>query len=152
VHDASLHQADPEAAGFHILPPLSSARLVEITRTPLTDGASLERLQEFVAATGRETELVGDAPGLILGRIVAQLINEAAFLIGEGNGEPEDVDAGLELGMSHPRGPVAWSRLVGLEHVVAVLDALHRELGEERYRVAPLLRRRLALGTAGLAD
>ena len=151
LHDASLHGSDPAAAGFHVLPPLSSAQVIEVTRTPVTDSLSFERLVEFAAAIGCNAELVDDAPGLVLGRIVCQLINEAAFLIGEGNGTPEDVDAGLELGLSHPRGPVAWSRLIGLAHVVAVLDALHRELGEERYRVAPLLRRRLALGHVGLA-
>ena len=83
---------------------------------------------------------------LVLGRIVAQLVNEAAFLIGEGNGRPEDVDAGMELGVNHPRGPLAWSEVVGLAHVRGVLDALRSELGEERYRVAPMLRRRAATG------
>ncbi len=152
LHTGSLHELDPEAAGFHVVPPLTGAGVVEVTHTPATDESSLERLRELVGAIGCHEELVGDAPGLVLGRIMAQIINEAAFLIGEGNGTPEDVDAGLELGLSHPRGPVAWSRLIGLPHVVAVLDALHRELGEERYRVAPLLRRRLALGAVGLAD
>jgi 3-hydroxybutyryl-CoA dehydrogenase len=152
LHDTSLHQSEPGAVGFHLLPPISSARVVEITRTPATDELALEHLREFVEAIGCHVEMVGDAPGLVLGRIVCQLINEAGFLIGEGNGAPEDVDAGLEVGLSHPRGPVAWSRQIGLDHVVSVLDALHRELGEERYRVAPLLRRRLALGAVGLAD
>jgi 3-hydroxybutyryl-CoA dehydrogenase len=151
LHKGSLHLSSPEAAGFHVLPPVSSAQLIEVTRTPVTDEVALERVHDFVEAIGRHAELVGDAPGLVLGRVVSQLINEAAFLIGEGNGAPEDIDAGLELGLSHPRGPVAWSRQIGLSHVVSVLDALHRELGEERYRVAPLLRRRLALGLAGLA-
>ncbi|HET9720007.1 MAG TPA: 3-hydroxyacyl-CoA dehydrogenase NAD-binding domain-containing protein [Solirubrobacteraceae bacterium] len=152
LHAGSLHALDPEAAGFHVLPPLSGARAVEVTRTPLSDPTAFERLRELIQATGRQEEEVGDTPGLVLGRVVAQLINEAAFLIGEGNGTPQDVDAGLELGLSHPRGPVAWSRAIGLAHVVAVLDALHRELGEERYRVAPLLRRRIAVGAEGLAD
>ncbi|HWD84457.1 MAG TPA: 3-hydroxyacyl-CoA dehydrogenase NAD-binding domain-containing protein [Solirubrobacteraceae bacterium] len=150
LHDGSLHELDPEAVGFHVVPPLAGTGVIELTHTPATDEISLERLRELIGAVGCREELVGDAPGLVLGRIVAQLINEAAFLISEGNGTPEDVDAGLELGLSHPRGPVAWSRLIGLPHVVAVLDALHRELGEERYRVAPLLRRRLALGAVGL--
>lgn len=151
LHDASLYLSAPEAAGFHVLPPLSAARSIEVTSTPVTDEVALEHLLEFVEAIGCHAEVVGDAPGLILGRVVSQLINEAAFLIGEGNGLPQDVDAGLELGLSHPRGPVAWSRQIGLSHVVSVLDALHRELGEERYRVAPLLRRRLAVGAVGLA-
>ncbi len=54
----------------------------------------------------------------------------------------------MELGVNHPRGPIAWSQAIGLDRVVSVLDALHRELGEERYRIAPLLRRRAALGAS----
>ncbi len=98
-----------------------------------------------MAALGQHAEQVGDAPGLVLGRIVGQLVNEAAFLIGEGNGTAADVDAGLELGVNHPRGPVAWSRDIGLGHVTAVLAALRRERGEA-YRAAPLLAQRAALG------
>jgi 3-hydroxybutyryl-CoA dehydrogenase len=148
LSDGSLVVSDPEAVGFHLVAPLG--RLVELTRTPLSAAPALERAGEFFAAIGMLTELVGDAPGLVLGRIVAQLVNEAAFLIGEGNGTAEDVDAGMELGLNHPRGPVAWSRALGIDHVVAILDALHRERGEPRYRVAPLLRRLHALGAPAL--
>jgi 3-hydroxybutyryl-CoA dehydrogenase len=91
-------------------------------------------------------EWVEDAPGLVLGRIVCQLVNEAAFAVGEGVGSPDDVDTGLKLGLSHPRGPVEWSEAIGLDHVLAVLDGLWEERREERYRAAPLLRRAAALG------
>jgi 3-hydroxybutyryl-CoA dehydrogenase len=144
--DGSLHALDPHAAGFHLLAPVASAQLIEVTSTALSDPVAVERLAELAAALGLATEPVADAPGLVLGRIVAQLINEAAFLIGAGNGTPEDVDAGLELGVNHPRGPVAWSRQLSLRHVVGLLDALQRERGEPRYRVAPLLRRLDAVG------
>ncbi|MGE4428015.1 MAG: 3-hydroxyacyl-CoA dehydrogenase NAD-binding domain-containing protein [Solirubrobacteraceae bacterium] len=150
LHRGSLHALAPTAAGFHAIAPLDAARLIEVTSTPSSDPIAVERLTAFLAAIGRHAEPVQDAPGLVAGRIVAQLINEAAFLIGEGNGSPEDVDAGLRLGVNHPQGPVAWADRLGLAHVVAILDALHREQGEERYRVAPLLRRRLAVG-GGLA-
>jgi 3-hydroxybutyryl-CoA dehydrogenase len=146
LHDSSLHALEPAAVGFHTLPPLAGSGLVELTTTPLTPWLAVERAEEFWASLGCRSEHVGDGPGLVLGRIVSQLVNEAAFLIGEGNGTPQDVDAGMELGVNHPRGPTAWADAIGLDHVVAVLDALHRELGEERYRVAPLLRRRLAIG------
>jgi 3-hydroxybutyryl-CoA dehydrogenase len=142
--DGSLHALDPEAAGFHVLAPLG--RLIEVTETSLSDPQAVARLHEFAAAIGMATETVKDAAGLVLGRIVGQLINEAAFLIGAGNATPSDVDAGLELGVNHPRGPVTWSELVSLRHVIGVLDALHRETGEPRYRVAPLLRRLLVTG------
>jgi len=73
-------------------------------------------------------------------------VDEAAFAIGEGVGSPEDVDTGLTLGLSHPRGPVAWSEGIGVAHVLAVLDGLWEERREERYRAAPLLRRAATLG------
>ncbi len=142
----SLHALDPQAAGFHAVAPLAGSRLIEVTATEATTPEALERLEALITGIGRHVERVADAPGLALGRVVAQLINEAAFLIGQGDATPEDVDAGMRLGVNHPRGPIAWSAALGLPHVVAILDALHRELGEERYRVAPLLRRRLAVG------
>ena len=115
--------------GFHLLPPLG--QLVELT------GERDKSVEQVFAALGFHHEWVGDAPGLVLGRIAAQLVNEAAFAIGEGVGSAGDVDAGMKLGLNHPRGPVEWWRAIGTEHVVSILDAL----GEERYRVAPLLRR-----------
>jgi 3-hydroxybutyryl-CoA dehydrogenase len=152
LHDTSLALSEPTAVGFHCLPPFRQCKLAELTRTDSTSLLAIERAEEFFASVGCHCEHVGDAPGLVLGRVVAQLINESAFLIGEGNGVPEDVDAGMKLGVNHPRGPVEWSAMIGLEHVVAILDALHRELGEPRYRASPLLRHRLALGATGLAD
>jgi 3-hydroxybutyryl-CoA dehydrogenase len=145
LHDGSLALCEPTAAGFHILAPLEHCRLAEVTSTPRTEPEALSRTRDFFTALGRAVEQVGDSPGLVLGRIVCALVNEAAFLIGEGNAVPADVDAGMQLGVNHPRGPVAWSELVGNEHVVSVLDALVRELGEDRYRAAPMLRRGVPL-------
>jgi len=139
-------RGEPGAVGFHLLPPLDGARLVELTRLPTTQSFACESAERFFASLGFLTEWVDDAPGLVLGRIVCQLVNEAAFAIGEGVGSPDDVDTGLTLGLSHPRGPVAWSEEIGLDHVLAVLDALWEERREERYRAAPLLRRSAALG------
>jgi 3-hydroxybutyryl-CoA dehydrogenase len=138
-------RGEPGAVGFHLLPPLDDARLVELTRLPTTQSFACEAAERFFASLGFLTEWVGDAPGLVLGRIVAQLVNEAAFAIGEGVGSADDVDTGLTLGLSHPRGPVAWSEAAGLEHVLAVLDGLWHERREERYRAAPLLRRAATL-------
>jgi 3-hydroxybutyryl-CoA dehydrogenase len=85
----------------------------------------------------------------VLGRIVAQLVNEAHFAVGEGVGSAEDVDAGLTLGLSHPRGPFEWADQIGLDHVAAILDGLWAERREERYRPAPLLTRATLLGGSG---
>ena len=132
--------ADRGAVGFNLVPP--SPRLVELTGTRRTDVA-----ERFFGALGLETEWVGDAPGLVLGRIVSQLVNEAAFAIGEGVGSSADVDAGLELGLNFPRGAVAWGNELGLDAVLATIDGLWAERREERYRAAPLLRRGAATGT-----
>ena len=139
-------RGEPAAVGFHVLPPLDEARLVELTRLPTTPPFAAEAAEELFARLGFLTEWVEDAPGLVLGRVVSQLVNEAAFAIGEGVGSADDVDTGLTLGLSHPRGPVAWSEAIGLEHVLVVLDALWHERHEERYRAAPLLRRAATLG------
>ena len=143
--------AGGSAAGFHVLPPLETARLVELTRGSGTSPAAAARADELVTALGRHAAWVGDAPGLVLGRIACQLVNEAAFAVGEGVGSPDDVDAGMVLGLNHPRGPLTWADAIGLDHVLAVLDALHDELGEERYRAAPLVRRLVAEGRLGAA-
>jgi 3-hydroxybutyryl-CoA dehydrogenase len=77
---------------------------------------------------------------VILDRIVCQLINEASFAAEEGVGTPQDIDTAMKLGFNHPRGPFEWLAALGAARVVSVLDALHSELGGERYRVAAPLR------------
>src|SRR5205823_14365833 len=95
----------------------------------------------FSAALCKHVEWVGDAPGLVLGRIVCQVINECAFALGEGVGSACDIDTGMVLGLNHPRGPLAWADAIGLDRVLTVLEALCEEYREERYRPAPALRR-----------
>jgi 3-hydroxybutyryl-CoA dehydrogenase len=128
------------AAGFHVLPPLADAALAELTRLPTTSPAAAEAGERFLRKLGFQSEWVHDAPGLVLGRIVCQLVNEAAFAVGEGVGSADDVDRGLTLGLAHPRGAVAWGESIGLDHVLATIDGLWAERREERYRAAPLLR------------
>ena len=137
---------EPTACGFHVLPPLAEARVAELTRLPSTSEAAVLAAEGFFATLGMHVEWVGDAPGLVLGRIVCQLVNEAAFAVGEGMGSPADVDTGLTLGLNHPRGPVSWGHAVGLDQVLATIDGLWEERHEERYRAAPLLRRAVATG------
>ncbi|WP_372790415.1 3-hydroxyacyl-CoA dehydrogenase NAD-binding domain-containing protein [Paraconexibacter sp.] len=146
VDGVSLHRCAPHAAGFGAFGPLADAGLVEVTRTPLTEPLAIERLQQFVHALGKCSEPVSDGPGLVLARIVACVINEGAFLIGEGGGSPDDVDTGLELGLNYPRGPIRWADLVGGARVLDLLDGLADERREERYRAAPRLRARVAIG------
>jgi 3-hydroxybutyryl-CoA dehydrogenase len=139
----SLAALDPAggAVGFHALPPLRESSLVELTRGPDSAASAAEAAERFFASLGKHTVWVGDAPGLVLGRIVCQVINESSFALGEDVGSAPDIDAGMVHGLGHPRGPLGWADLIGLDHVLGVLDALADELGEERYRAAPALRR-----------
>jgi 3-hydroxybutyryl-CoA dehydrogenase len=136
---APLAAMDPggPSAGFHLLPPFG--RLAELTATATTAAATLAAAERFFATLGMVTERVGDAPGLVLGRIAAQLVNEACFAVGEGVGSPADVDAGMVLGLNHPRGPLEWGDAIGPAEVLVLLTGLAEEYREERYRPAPAL-------------
>lgn len=154
VADGSLSQLDHGGGcvGFHALPPLGPGTVVELTRGSHTMAVAAERMEAFLGSLGLGTTWVDDAPGLILGRLVCQLVNEAAFALQENvTDDPTALDDGMVLGLNHPRGPLAWGDEIGLDHVLMVLDALRAELGEERYRAAPLLRRMVAEGRIGIA-
>ena len=147
----SLGALDPggAAVGFHALPPFGEAALVELTRGPDSAQSAADRTQRFFDTLGKHTAWVADAPGLVLGRIVCQVVNEAAFALGEGVGSAEDIDAGMVHGLNYPRGILGWADAIGLDHVLAVLLALCDERREERYRPAPELTRLVLSGRLG---
>jgi 3-hydroxybutyryl-CoA dehydrogenase len=118
---------------------VGDGRLVELTRSPTTAPAAADAAERFFATLGRRAEWVGDAPGLVSGRLLAALVNEACFALGEGVGSAADIDAGMELGLNHPRGPLAWGDLIGPAAVLDTVLALWEEYREERYRPAPAL-------------
>jgi 3-hydroxybutyryl-CoA dehydrogenase len=95
----------------------------------------------------------GDAPDDVSGepvleRIVVQLVNEACFALGEGVGSAADIDAGMVLGLNHPRGPLEWGDAIGPDRVLATLRDLRAAYGEERYRPAPALSRAVSAGAS----
>ena len=147
----SLAALDPggSAVGFHALPPLEACGLVELTRGADSAESAATAAERFFATLGKLTIWVGDAPGLVLGRMLCQVVNECAFALGEGVGSAQDIDVGMVYGLNYPRGPLEWADEVGLDHVLAVLDALYDERREERYRTAPALRRLAWSGRLG---
>jgi 3-hydroxybutyryl-CoA dehydrogenase len=142
---------DGDAVGFHLLSPFARADLVELTRGPRSSPPAVARAERFFTTLGTHVAWVGDAPGLVLGRIACQLVNEAAFALGEGVGSARDIDTGMTLGLNHPRGPLEWADEIGLDVVLGVLEALCEEYREERYRPAPELRRLVRTGRLGRA-
>ncbi len=129
----------PAAVGFNVPTFPANARLVELTATRSTPRSSIELATDVFGSLGAHQEWVADAPGLVLERIVAQIINEAAFALGEGVGTADDIDTGATLGLNYPRGPIAWAHLLGWDRVRQTLDGIWQERREERYRPAPAL-------------
>jgi 3-hydroxybutyryl-CoA dehydrogenase len=138
---APLAAQDPggTAAGFFLPAPLPGGGVVELTRSASTPPSTVAAAERFFETLGRRPEWVGDAPGLVSGRLVCCLVNEACFALGEGVGSAADIDLGMELGLNHPRGPLAWGDLMGADVVLETLIALWEEYREERYRPAPAL-------------
>jgi 3-hydroxybutyryl-CoA dehydrogenase len=138
----SLAALDPGggATGFHALPPLQASSLIELTRGPDTAESATTATEHFFRSLGKHVAWVKDAPGLVLGRIVCQVVNEASFALGEGVGSAHDIDVGMLRGLNYPHGILHWADTIGLDHVISTLDALAQERGEERYRAAPALR------------
>jgi 3-hydroxybutyryl-CoA dehydrogenase len=138
----TLAQGVSRAVGFVALPDLGRARVVEIVGRSPTEDSAAAAAAEYFSGLGKQVEhVLADRPGLVLGRIVCQVVNEAHFAVEQGVATPSDVDTAMRLGFNYPRGPFEWADAIGPARVVSVLDALRSELGEERYRVAPLLRR-----------
>ncbi len=154
VAGASLASFDPDEAtvGYYALPPIASAPLVELTRTRRTSDAAAEAAERHFERLGKHIEWVGDTPGLVLGRMACQLVNEAAFALEARVGSAEDLDTAMRLGYNFPQGPIAWGESIGLDHVLEVLDGLWADRHEEAYRASPLLRRAVALGEVRLSS
>jgi 3-hydroxybutyryl-CoA dehydrogenase len=128
----------------------ATAPIMELGRGLRTSETALRRSIAFLRRMGKEVAVVGDPPGQVLTRLLSCLINEAAFALDDGIAAPADIDTAMRLGLNYPAGPVEWSSRLGLEAVVTTLDGLHAYYGEDRYRVAPRLRRALHAGRAGL--
>jgi 3-hydroxybutyryl-CoA dehydrogenase len=98
---------------------------------------------------GKTPVEVADAPGFVSNRVLMPMINEAVFALMEGVADVESIDTVMKLGMNHPLGPLALADLIGLDTCLSILEVLHREMGDDRYRPCPLLRKYVAAGRLG---
>ena len=152
-HSAAEAAADIHAlhrvVGFAVLPPMQKGQAVELAATPWTEARALDQAGEFFRSVGLEPAVVPDGPGLVFPRILCMIINEAAFALMEGVASAEDIDTAMKLGTNYPLGPLEWADQIGLDQVLGVLEGLHQEYGEDRYRPAPLLRQLVRAGHVG---
>jgi len=135
--------------GMHFMNPVPVMRLVEVVRGLRTSEETVRAGGELATRLGKTPVEVNDSPGFVSNRILMPMINEAIFALTEGVAEAEAIDAVMRMGMNHPMGPLALADLIGLDTCLGILEVLHRELGDDRYRPAPLLRKYVAAGWLG---
>lgn len=138
-----------QVIGMHFMNPVPVMKLVEVIRGLRTGDAATRAVVELSRALGKVPVEVRDFPGFVSNRILAPMINEAVFALMEGVAEAEAIDTVMKLGMHHPMGPLALADLIGLDTCLNILEVLHRELGDDRYRPCPLLRQYVAAGWLG---
>jgi 3-hydroxybutyryl-CoA dehydrogenase len=135
--------------GMHFMNPVPLMRLVEVIRGLATDDETTTTVVGLCKVMGKEPVEAKDSPGFISNRILCPMINEAIFALQEGVGSAESIDAVMKLGMNHPIGPLALCDLIGLDVVLFVMEVLQRDLGEDKYRPAYLLRKMVDAGHLG---
>jgi 3-hydroxybutyryl-CoA dehydrogenase len=141
---------DPDRViGMHFFNPVPVLKLVEVVRGLQTSDETAATVREIAVALGKTPVDVADHPGFVANRIVMPMINEAIFCLSEGVATAEAIDEGMKLGMAHPMGPLALADLIGLDVCLGIMEVLHHDLGEDKYRPAPLLRRMVAAGRLG---
>ncbi|MFO7312855.1 3-hydroxybutyryl-CoA dehydrogenase [Rhodothermus marinus] len=142
-------QRPARVIGMHFFNPVPVMQLVEIVRGLETSDATYETIYHLAEALGKTPVTVNDAPGFVSNRVLMPMINEAIYCVMEGVATPEDVDRVMKLGMNHPMGPLALADLIGLDVCLGIMEVLHQELGEDKYRPCPLLRKMVAAGRLG---
>jgi 3-hydroxybutyryl-CoA dehydrogenase len=149
TRSASKTRRPEQVIGMHFMNPVPLMTLCEIIRGLQTSDATYQATLALGRALGKELVTARDVPGFIVNRILIPMLNEACFALAEGLGSAEDIDKGVKLGLNHPMGPLQLADLIGLDTVLAIAEVLHRELGDDKYRPAPLLRSYVSAGWLG---
>ena len=146
---ASVLERPWNFCGIHFFNPAPVMKLVEIVRALLTSDETIARAVELSERIGKTKVTVKDSPGFVANRLLGPMINEAVFLYSEGIASKEDIDTVMKLGTNHPMGPLELADLIGLDICLAVIEVLHRDLADSKYRPAPLLRQMVQSGLLG---
>lgn len=139
-----------QAIGVSLAPSiLSSVPFVEMSAGLNTNDRHVVRARQLFEHLGYTVEQVEDRVALVQMRVLATIINEAAFAVMEGVASPQDIDQAMKLGTNYPKGPLAWADEIGLPYILLILDALYREYQQERYRPCVLLKQYVRAGWLG---
>lgn len=146
---ASATRRGDRVIGMHFFNPVSLMELVEVVRGFQTSEETAKLAVDLSRRLGKTPVEVNDYPGFVSNRILMPMINEAIFCLQEGVGDRDAIDAVIRLGMNHPMGPLQLADLIGLDTCLHILEVLHRDLGDPKYRPALLLRRMVRAGRLG---
>ncbi|HEU5210397.1 MAG TPA: 3-hydroxybutyryl-CoA dehydrogenase [Longimicrobiales bacterium] len=150
ITELARHVAHPERViGMHFMNPVPVMQLVEVIRGLQTSEETTHTVMELARALGKTPVEVNDFPGFVSNRVLMPMINEAVYCLMEGVAVPDAIDTVMKLGMNHPMGPLALADLIGLDTCQNILEVLHRDLGDDKYRPCPLLKKYVAAGWLG---
>jgi 3-hydroxybutyryl-CoA dehydrogenase len=146
----AAHTSRPEKfIGMHFMNPVPVMQLVEVIRGLATSDETADTVVKLAADLGKTPVIANDSPGFVSNRVLMPMINEAVYCLHEGVAEAEAIDEIMKLGMNHPIGPLALADLIGLDVCLFILNVLHSDLGEDKYRPCPLLRKYVDAGWLG---
>ena len=135
--------------GMHFMNPVPAMKLVEIVRGLATSEATFQQTRALAEQLGKTTMTAQDFPGFIVNRVLLPMINEAIYTMYEGVGGVTDIDTAMKLGTNQPMGPLELADLIGLDTCLAIMEVMHRVLGDDKYRPCPLLKKYVDAGYLG---
>ena len=142
ITELAMQYRDPaRVIGMHFFNPVEAMALVEVIRGLTTSDEVLATVLDLARQLGKTPIQVEEAPGFVVNRLLIPLINEAIAISAEGIASPADIDTAMKLGANHPMGPLELGDLIGLDVCLAIMETLHEEMGDDRYRPHPLLRK-----------
>ncbi|MFN7697454.1 MAG: 3-hydroxyacyl-CoA dehydrogenase family protein [Deltaproteobacteria bacterium] len=146
---AAATKRPERVVGMHFMNPVPVMKLVELIRALQTSEETFAATRTLAERMGKTVVVSKDMPGFIVNRMLIPFLNEACFVLQEGIGTPEDIDNGAKLGLNHPLGPLALADLIGLDTCLFIAEVLHRDLGDDKYRAAPILKQYVDAGWLG---